>query len=165
MGLHSLLISAMDGTTLLSRFYPSFASENGGANHNSKESSMQAWEEEVQKKTRGLWMTADHTPQVAIGGGGVIIAFRKVDDLTIFLSSKDHNEILLAEALNTITVILKSFCEDKGGGGRVTEAKLQLPNIHGKFCVCLDELMPGGILESMDPDDVLAMSKLRPTQK
>ncbi len=33
-------------------------------------------------------MTADHAPQVAIGGGGVIIAFRKVDDLTIFLSSK-----------------------------------------------------------------------------
>ncbi len=33
-------------------------------------------------------MTSEGAPQVAIGGGGVIIAFRKVDDLMVFLSSE-----------------------------------------------------------------------------
>ncbi len=43
---------------------------------------------QVQKQTRELWLGAEDIPQVAIGGRNIVIVFRKVDDLMIFLSSE-----------------------------------------------------------------------------
>jgi hypothetical protein len=80
---------------------------------------------------------------------------------THYAHQDDTDELILSTTVGVIGAILFALCEE-AKCNKPSETRILVGDLYGKLSVCLDELMPGGILESMDPSAVLAMSKLKP---
>jgi hypothetical protein len=68
----------------------------------------------------------------------------------------DYDEIVLSDILDSLRSVVTDQLE-----GKVTEASILDPDNYGKLSVALDELLMDGIVESLDPDIVQKMAKLK----
>jgi hypothetical protein len=57
--------------------------------------------------------------------------------------------------------VIIALCEE-AKGGKPSESCLLMGDTYGKVCIAVDEIMPGGILENLDTESILSMSKLKP---
>ncbi|CAM9521981.1 unnamed protein product [Chrysoparadoxa australica] len=157
MCIHSFLITNGNGELLLSHYEVPLNVQDKAA-----------WETELRTQTKDLWSMAgvQCTSQVAKAAGKaqeeVIIVFRHDAraGLIFFLSgTEEHDELTLDEALGCLIWVITSLCCE--GKGTLCESRLLLGEVYGKVCIAVDEVIGGGVLESLDPQHVLSMSKLR----
>ncbi|CAM9508685.1 unnamed protein product [Ascophyllum nodosum] len=186
--MHSVLITNREGKILLSRYFdtrqgslpPLVAgvSENAAEFESGSDSgaasmirdramAMRSSESEVLGQTRHLWTkgTAEY-PQVARVKGGLIIVFGAVGDLLVFLCGcREYDELILADILAALAKIITTLCKQGNKGQTATEAALMsnsgTGSTYSKACLAIDEMLPGGILETLDVDTVLGAIKLQ----
>ncbi|CAN0290800.1 unnamed protein product [Ectocarpus sp. 6 AP-2014] len=178
--MNSVLICNPDGKLLLSRYFEaqSHGSEcafepSSGGEHTAASSLRDTAKgrsstlSEVLGQTRHLWTkgTAE-CPQVARAKGGLIIVFGAVEDLLLFLcGSGECDELTLADMLATLAKVIVALCRQGGKHQRATETAFLSSNgtssIYSKACLVIDEMIPGGILESLDSDGILSSIKLQ----
>mmetsp|Transcript_26367 Transcript_26367/g.58367 ORF Transcript_26367/g.58367 Transcript_26367/m.58367 type:complete len:83 (-) Transcript_26367:191-439(-) len=80
---------------------------------------------------------------------GNIIAFAGGTD--------DVDESTLAEVLVAVERVLVEVI-----GDRVTESGLLIPDNYGKFVVSVDDMMPQGVVDTLDAVLIAKLSKLKP---
>eukprot|EP00903_Cladosiphon_okamuranus_P017675 g16276.t1 len=175
--MHSVLVCNDHGKILLSRYFEpqSGGSESafGGFDSTGDNTQQQGGlmrdtakarsssQAEVLGETRHLWTkgTAD-CPQVARAKGGLIIVFGAVEGLLLFLcGSGEYNELTLADMLSTLAKSIVSLCRQGSKNQRATESVFLSSSIYSKACLVVDEMLPGGILESLDPDSISRRAK------
>ncbi|CAM9104713.1 unnamed protein product [Choristocarpus tenellus] len=186
--MHSVLITNHQGRLLLSKyfdssFYAQGSSGSGGGREGDgergggitgsgrngglsmmrdREQAMRLSESEVLGQTRHLWMSGTgDCPQVARAKGGLIIVFGAVDGLLLFLcGSGEYDELTLSDMLGTLSTVVIALCRE-GKALRAEEEAFLVSSTYSKVCLSLDEMLPGGVLESLDADTILAMTKMR----
>ncbi|CAM9845398.1 unnamed protein product [Discosporangium mesarthrocarpum] len=184
--MHSILITNHQGRLLLSRYFDeSFHAlgrrigkgENGertggvggsvgglgfvGDVMRDREQAMRLSECEVLGQTRHLWMSGTgDCPQVARAKGGLIIVFGAVEGLLLFLcGTGEYDELTLSDMLRTLSLVVVALCREAKAS--VSEEALLVGSTYSKVCLALDEMLPGGVLESLDAETILAMTKMR----
>ncbi|CAN0426024.1 unnamed protein product [Pylaiella littoralis] len=172
--MHSVLICNPDGKILLSRYFERHShfaeSSDSAGDHNGQGSMMRdtakarsSSQAEVLGQTRHLWTkgTAD-CPQVARAKGGLIIVFGAVEGLLLFLcGSGEYDELTLADMLSMLAKSILALCRQGSKNQRATETVFLSSSIYSKACLVIDEMLPGGILESLDPGAILNAIKLQ----
>eukprot|EP00752_Nemacystus_decipiens_P003776 g3476.t2 len=94
--------------------------------------------------------------------GGLIIVFGAVEGLLLFLcGSGEYDELTLADMLSTLAKSIVSLCRQGGKNQRATESVFLSSSIYSKACLVVDEMLPTGILESLDTDSILSALKLQ----
>ncbi|KAG5179293.1 hypothetical protein JKP88DRAFT_247499 [Tribonema minus] len=168
MVMHSLLILNERGHLLMGRYFDEVL-ECGALQHlgdvaSDREQCMQWWEDEVRQQTREMWQFAHTANQVARGADDVIIIYRRIGDLLVFACGRDDcDELTLSDVVDCLGGVIATLCEDSSAkGARPTESWLMIGDTYAKVALAVDEMMPGGILEALDPDAVLSMTKMRP---
>eukprot|EP00904_Undaria_pinnatifida_P003079 jgi/Undpi1/12772/HiC_scaffold_6.g02440.m1 len=188
--MHSVLITNPEGKILLSRYFetqndgPDYAYADydadaagdaagsditlrkggeGGSIMRDRAMAMCSSESEVLGQTRHLWTkgTAE-CPQVARAKGGLIIVFGAVEGLLMFLcGSGEYDELTLAEILSTLAKVITALCRQGNKSQQVTQEALMSSSTYSKACLAIDEMLPGGIPETLDADCILGAIKLQ----
>ncbi|KAJ4958255.1 hypothetical protein NE237_025366 [Protea cynaroides] len=86
----------------------------------------------------------------------VYIVYTVLGDVCIYVVGKDeYDELTLSEALLVITSSVKDVC------GKPPTERLFLDK-YGRICLCLDEIVLKGLLESTDKDRIKRLFRLKP---
>eukprot|EP01038_Epipyxis_sp_PR26KG_P012052 gene12052-16128_t len=114
------------------------------------------FEQSLFRQTLPYWKKANgHKQTITIED--VFIVFERFNDIIIFANGVDDvDEIILCSVIDTIHTILVDLVE-----GKVTEQGFLNPEIFGKFAVCIDEMMPQGIIETLDAEIIAKLGKMK----
>ncbi len=95
--------------------------------------------------------------------GDVRVVLGRVGDLVVVLNGTDDvDETLLGKAVSVVDRLLEDSCFSSSDGKNApSEAALMAGEAFGKFSVAIEEMMGGGIIESLDVDVILRMAKMK----
>jgi len=145
MPVESLIVINMAGNILHSSYFSSTAD------------AARKYEQSLFKETSKIWNKQIMLGKQTIAFADVSVVFQRLGELIIFVSGSDEaDEIILAELHETILKVLNELLN-----GVITEKELLNVENYGKFLVCLDEILSRGVIENMDAESVLKLSKLR----
>ncbi|CAL9084121.1 unnamed protein product [Musa textilis] len=86
----------------------------------------------------------------------VYIVYTMLGDVSIYVVGKDeYDELTLSEVIYVITSSVKDAC------GKPPTERLFLDK-YGKICLCLDEIVWKGLLESTDKSRIRRLTRLKP---
>eukprot|EP00612_Vaucheria_litorea_P008266 CAMPEP_0171479402 /NCGR_PEP_ID=MMETSP0946-20130122/5402_1 /TAXON_ID=109269 /ORGANISM="Vaucheria litorea, Strain CCMP2940" /LENGTH=105 /DNA_ID=CAMNT_0012010323 /DNA_START=240 /DNA_END=554 /DNA_ORIENTATION=+ len=105
-----------------------------------------------------MWMNSLGSNQIARTFDDKIIVFRRIDDIIVFATGEDeYDELVLVEVVDFLVLLISLICEESKGS-KIDETWLLEGNIFGKILVAIDEMMPGGVLEVFDLDEIINMA-------
>ncbi len=111
------------------------------------------------------FLAAGHCKTLACPVGPVRIVLMQVGELVALLNgTTDIDEVALGQALEVIEKLLEDSCYGTTDGKKsqaLIEADLLSSEAFGKFSVVIDEMLSGGIIESLDVETLLRASKLK----
>mmetsp|Transcript_8083 Transcript_8083/g.8231 ORF Transcript_8083/g.8231 Transcript_8083/m.8231 type:complete len:152 (+) Transcript_8083:136-591(+) len=149
MPVHSVIITSIDGNLLFSKYF---------------DRKLLSSKEETQKFERMIFIQTEKYWDKQTGlqcitmMGDIHVIFQMIGELRLFLCGiDDTDELILQELLTTVLSLLEEHLEN-----RFTQTSLLVPDNYGKLCVSLDDMLPDGIVETLDVDTIMKMSKLKP---
>eukprot|EP00428_Durinskia_dybowskii_P066143 CAMPEP_0170371736 /NCGR_PEP_ID=MMETSP0117_2-20130122/9187_1 /TAXON_ID=400756 /ORGANISM="Durinskia baltica, Strain CSIRO CS-38" /LENGTH=123 /DNA_ID=CAMNT_0010626565 /DNA_START=111 /DNA_END=482 /DNA_ORIENTATION=- len=114
------------------------------------------FEDKLFKLTNPNWGRISSTPGCLIIED-VIIVHQAIGDMIVFAAGTDDvDETILREVLITLERVLMDVLDQK-----ISEAQMLIPENYGKFVICVDDMMPQGIIETLDAALIGRMSKLK----
>ncbi|KAJ1442978.1 hypothetical protein B484DRAFT_441816 [Ochromonadaceae sp. CCMP2298] len=109
------------------------------------------------KATSPNWYRVTATPR-CVGIGQVRVVYQLMGNIIAFAGGTDDvDESTLAEVLVAVERVLVEVI-----GDRVTESGLLIPDNYGKFVVSVDDMMPQGVVDTLDAVLIAKLSKLKP---
>mmetsp|Transcript_29672 Transcript_29672/g.50075 ORF Transcript_29672/g.50075 Transcript_29672/m.50075 type:complete len:148 (+) Transcript_29672:135-578(+) len=143
--LHSVLITNEDGMVLFSKYFDLDSAKDVDG--------VQLFEKNLLHNTKPYWHRANYKQSVSFLD--VIVLFQTHGDMRVFVTGKEEtDELLLTDLVEVVFELLNQL-------EKVTEASLLVPDNFGKFSISLDEMIPDGILETMDLETIRRMIKLK----
>ncbi|GAB2302349.1 hypothetical protein Dimus_036586 [Dionaea muscipula] len=119
-------------------------------------------EERLQWRTFLVKLGADHLKGIkneellVANHKSTFIVYTVYGDISIYIVGKDeYDELALSEVIYVITSSIKDAC-----GKSPTERRFL--DKYGRICLCLDEIMWKGLLESIEIDRIKRLIKLKP---
>ena len=148
MPFHSLVVTNLSGSVLFSKYYCGSYKETSPRNIE--------YEHQLLKYSASLWQGAESKRSISVDKN-IFVVFQKCGELMIFLAGFDEiDEPILTDVLALIIMLMTDQLD-----GRRTESSFLNSETYGKFQVILEEVMPNGILETIDVDVISKMSKLK----
>mmetsp|Transcript_30504 Transcript_30504/g.43749 ORF Transcript_30504/g.43749 Transcript_30504/m.43749 type:complete len:145 (-) Transcript_30504:309-743(-) len=142
MPVHSLIVTNTEGCIVFSRRF---------------DSSYSAEFEKLLKTQVGDYSSVSSLKRSVLIGNVVSVVFKKYSDLIIFIGGTDEiDEPILAQLLETVWDLLDATLE-----GKASEQLLHSFEYNAKFAIAVDEMMPQGIIECLDTELILKLSKLK----
>jgi hypothetical protein len=149
MTITTLLIYNRQGKLLLSRLYDdSYASPQASA----------VLELKVVEHTRTHFNTSrSGAEKYCFTLTDIRFVCEAVGTLQLVLGGReDTDELALSDVLDTLKVVVADQLE-----GKINEQGLMDPDNYGKVSVVIDEVLCDGIVESLDPETIQKMAKLK----
>ena len=113
-----------------------------------------AWEAQLFALTRSQWDVRREDDERVECWGDNVVVFVGIDDLLVFVTGRDEDdELALLELLRTLTTLLREVTK------RATEQALM--ENYTRIALILEELVHNGIVDQLDKEHILHMSKLK----
>lgn len=148
MPVHSLIIVNNEGNVLFSKYFEPSVRRDSIAKL--------SFEQSLFKHTCIYWRSLGST-QNTVTLASVHCVFQHIGDMIMFANGTDDiDETILSEVLVTLCKILGGIID-----GGVCESQFLIAENYGKFAVSVEEMVPQGIIESFDEDQISKLSKLK----
>ena len=85
---------------------------------------------------------------------GKCVIFQALGNFIIFIAGVDGvDELILADVMDCLVQVLIVILD-----GCYTESQILSPERFGKLCIAVDDMVSGGIIESLDPTAIISNS-------
>jgi len=158
MPVHSVfIIHNISGKILLSRYYDS--SSSSYELQLSKE--LQRYHHKLRNnnKRHTLTLSTSSSPSTSSSSTSseIHVVFQGIQDYVVIVSGTDDvDETILSSILDSLVSLLMILLDQK-----LTESSLANADDYTKVLLCIDEMFPQGIIETLDVDRVQQLIKLK----
>ena len=158
MPVHSVyIVHNISGKILLSRYYDS--SSSSYELQLSKE--LQRYHHKLRnsnkRHTLTLSSTSSTTSSTSSTSSEIHVVFQGIQDYVVIVSGTDDvDETILSSILDSLVSLLMILLDQK-----LTESSLANADDYTKLLLCIDEMFPQGIIETLDVDRVQQLIKLK----
>ena len=157
MPVHSIVIvNMLSGKILLSRCYETSSSLSSYELQLSKE--LEPYHNKLRNNNKRYTLRLPPLPSSSSSSSSdVYVVFQGIQDLVLIASGTDDiDEIILSSILDSLVSLLTTLLDHK-----LVESSLSNTDTYTKLLVCLDEMFPQGIIETLDIERVQQMIKLK----
>ena len=164
MPVHSIVIvNMLSGKILLSRCYetqPSSSSSSSSASSSyelrlSKE--LEPYQHRLRNSNKRYTLRLPSSSSSSSSSSDIYVVFQGIQDLVLIVSGTDDiDEIILSSILDSLVLLLTTLLDHK-----LVESSLSNTDTYTKLLVCLDEMFPQGLIETLDIERVQQLIKLK----
>jgi len=154
MPVHSVVIvHNINGKILLSRYYDS--SSSSYELQLSKE--LQRYHHKLRNSNKRHTLTLSSSSSSSSSSSEIHVVFQGIQDYVLIVSGTDDvDETILSSILDSLVSLLMILLDQK-----LTESSLANADDYTKLLLCIDEMFPQGIIETLDVDRVQQLIKLK----
>jgi len=163
MPVHSVVIvNVLSGKILLSRCYETQPSSSSSSSSSSYELRLSKELEPYQHRLRNsnkryTLRLPSSSSSSSSSSSDIYVVFQGIQDLVLIVSGTDDiDEIILSSILDSLVLLLTTLLDHK-----LVESSLSNTDTYTKLLVCLDEMFPQGLIETLDIERVQQLIKLK----